>query len=95
MKAKEVYGKIEFWIVTIIAASFLLALLIESKGAENNGSYWFEQYQLEYNFFKHLFLPAMALIFIYYSAFIFLTKFVDEKKTTGLKLVVFLVRILL
>jgi len=80
MKAKEIYRKVEFWIVTIIAASFILSFLIMSKNAESHGSYWFSFYHIQYNFYKHLFMPCLAQVIIYYSGFLFLTRFIDEKR---------------
>ncbi|WP_346235971.1 sensor histidine kinase [Niabella insulamsoli] len=80
MKAREIYNKIEFWIATAVAAGLFLGLLIESKNAGGHQPFWFSEYDIQYDFYKHFFLPATALIIIYYAAFIFLTRFVDEKR---------------
>ncbi len=82
MKAKEIYNKIEFWLVTILAAVFVFTLLIMSKDAnEDNHSFWrFHEYQIRFSFYKHLFIPYLSQIIIYYSAFVFLTKYASEIK---------------
>ncbi|MFT4093146.1 MAG: hypothetical protein QM640_05865 [Niabella sp.] len=85
MKAKEIYNKIEFWIVTIIAASFLLSLLIMSKTPEVYDSHRFEQYHIKYDFWKHLFLPRLSQIIIYYCGYTLINRFVDEKKGSWTK----------
>lgn len=80
MKAKEIYNKIEFWLVTILAAVFIFTLLIMSKDANDGSySYWrFHEYSILFNFYKHFFIPYLAQIIIYYSAFVFLTKYASE-----------------
>ncbi len=85
MKAREIYNKIEFWIVTIVAASLLLSLLIMSKNPDVHRSYRFEEYYIKYNFWKHLFLPGLSQIIIYYCGYVLITRFVGEKKDNWTK----------
>ena len=85
MKAKEIYNKIEFWLVTIIAAAFVLSFLIMSKDAEDHGSYWFKEYNIQYNFYKHLFIPGIALVAIFYCGYVFINKLIPEKKDNWTK----------
>ena len=85
MKAKEIYNKTEFWIITIVAASFLLSLLIMSKNPDTYGSYRFDEYHIRYDFWKHLFLPSLFQIIIYYCGFILITRFIEEKKDNWAK----------
>lgn len=85
MKAKEIYNKIEFWIVTIVAASLLLSLLIMSKNPSAYGSYLFNEYHIKYDFWKHLFLPRLSQIIIYYCGYILITRFIEEKKDNWAK----------
>lgn len=82
MKAKEIYNKIEFWLVSILAAVFVFSLLVLSKDANDGShSYWrFHEYNIRFNFYKHFFVPYLAQIIIYYSAFVFLTKYASEIK---------------
>lgn len=85
MKIREIYNRIEFWLTTIIAASFILGFLIMSKDAEHRGSYWFTEYSIKYNFWKHVFMPGLAQVFIYYCGFISVSRLVDEKKDNWTK----------
>ncbi|GAB3419219.1 sensor histidine kinase [Niabella aquatica] len=85
MKAREIYNKIEFWIVTTVAASLLLSLLIMSKNPDAHGSYRFDEYHIKYDFWKHLFLPSLAQIIIYYSGYVLISRFVEEKKDNWAK----------
>lgn len=82
MKAKEIYNKIEFWLVSILAAIFVFTLLVMSKDANDGShSYWrFHEYNIRFNFYKHLFVPYLAQIIIYYSAFVFLTRYASDIK---------------
>lgn len=82
MKTKEIYNKIEFWLVSILAAIFVFTLLVMSKDANDGShSYWrFDEYNIRFNFYKHLFVPYLAQIIIYYAAFVFLTRYASEIK---------------
>lgn len=82
MKTKEIYNKVEFWLVTILAAIFVFVLLVMSKNAaDGSHSNWkFHEYHIRFHFYKHLFVPYLAQIFIYYTAFIFLTRYAGDIK---------------
>lgn len=86
MKAKDIYNKIEFWIVSIVAASFILSLLVMSKNAENASAYRFEDYHIQYNFFKHFFIPGIFQVVIFYMGYVSFNNLAEERKDRWAKL---------
>lgn len=66
--------------ISIIGAAFFLSLLLMARNAEDAGSYWFEEYHIKFKFWKHLFVPYLAQIIIYYCGYISINKFLEEKK---------------
>ena len=85
MKTKEIYNRIEFWLASITAASIILGFLVMSKNAENEGPYWFLEHGVKFNFWKHLFMPAIAQVIIFYCGYISISKFLEERKDNWTK----------
>lgn len=85
MKAKEIYNKIEFWLVSIIAASFILALLVASKDADAESAYHFKAYHIQFNFYKHFFLPGVAMVLLWYGTYISISHIASENKNPWTK----------
>ncbi len=71
--------------MAIIAACFFLSLLIMSKDAELYTDYQFTSNRIPFQFWKHLFIPGLAQIIIYFCGYISITKLVEEKKDAWAK----------
>ena len=80
MTTKFTYQKFEAWAATLGLGIFVFVLLIESRNAENIIPYWFENTHTPFSFYKHFFIPYLIQAIAYYSAFIFLTQYVENKK---------------
>ncbi|GAB3007777.1 hypothetical protein GCM10027051_04820 [Niabella terrae] len=85
MTLKAKYNKIEFWILTLVAAALILSLLAMSKDAGHQNVHEFNAYGIRFHFWKHLFLPYLAQVFIYYLAYLSLPTLIGEGKDNWAK----------